>query len=637
VDRRIRVGRLPRRAEARVVTNVRLSPLAARWLGTAALAALVAIAYGNTFLVPFVWDDIAEIERNPALDTLWPPTVPMFEGGRLPHRPLPYYTFALNRAFNRAVGLRPNDPRSFHALNLAIHLANTVLVWWLVARTLERLGRADGPAASACGWCAAAIWAAHPLCTQAVTYIYQRMESLAALGMLATLACFVAALDARRSRRWLAGSLGCAVLAMASKETAAVLPFVVPAYAVLVADADAGRRAAIVRGHRGFFACLCGTWAVVVAILVAQRGMYPELDRLGGERVSYALNQPLVILHYLRLAIWPWPLVFDTDWRRTLDPLPIAAGFAVVAAVLGWLVISWRRRPASAFLVLTFLLLLAPSSSILPASANRPCAEYRMYLALVPLVVGCVGGCLVAAGSSAHDRRAWMGAVAAAVAVATVLAIATHARNEAYATGPTLWADTLAKEPWNRRALGNLVSLLSREGRDDRILALYESLGESIADDVDSQARLTLILTRAGRTAEAAGVRERAVRLARDGVASDPKNDELWFHLGNLLRESSPGEAIDAFRRAARLDPRQADARANLGAMIARTAPEEAEALYREALAIDPTHPDAHANLGVLAARRGDVEAARRHLREALEHMPTHATARRNLELLSSP
>lgn len=601
------------------------------WMGAVALAALLAVAYGNTFRVPFVWDDIAEIERNPALDTLWPPTVPMFEGGLLPHRPVPYYTFALNRAFNRAVGLRPNDPRSFHAVNLVIHGAAALMVWWLVARTLRRLALADAPTAAAIGWCVAAIWATHPLCTQAVTYLYQRMESLAAMLMLATLACFVAALDAKRPWAWLAASVACAALAMASKETAAVMPLLVPAYAALVSADTRDRRNALLRRHFGYFVVLCGTWAVVVAILIAQRGMYPEFDRLGGERISYAVNQPLVILHYLRLSFWPWPLVFDTDWRRTLDWRPIAAGLAAVVATLVWLAASWRRRPAAAFLVLAFLLLLAPSSSILPASANRPCAEYRMYLPLVAVVTGGVA----AAGSLARSRQSRTIACVAAATSAVFLAAATHARNLAYATGPTLWADTLAKEPWNRRALGNLVSLLLREGRDDRILALYESLGDSIADDLDSQARLALVLARAGRADEADEARNRALTLARAAIEETPEDDDAWFHLGNLLRQTDPAGAIDAFRRATSLDPRQADARANLGAMIAKTSPDEAERLYREALAIDPTHADAHANLGVLAARRGDLATARRHLLEALEHMPTHAVARRNLEVLS--
>lgn len=603
------------------------------WIGTAAVAAILAIGYGNTFRVPFVWDDIAEIERNTALDTLWPPTVPMFEGGSLPHRPLPYYTFALNRSFNRVIGLRPSDPRSFHAVNLAIHFTGGLVVWWLVTRTLARLGRMDVPAAVATGWCSAAIWAAHPLCTQAITYVYQRMESLAALFMLATLACFVASLDAKRSWAWLAASIACAVLAMASKETAVVLPLLVPAYAALVPPDSQKARYAVLRQHVGYFVALCGTWAVVVAILLVQRGMYPELDRLGGERVSYAVNQPLVILHYLRLSFWPWPLVFDTDWRRTLDWRPITAGLGVVATSVAWLALSWRRRPAAAFLVLAFLLLLAPSSSILPASANRPCAEYRMYLPLVALVTGCV----VTAGSLTRGPRARSVGVLVAATIAIALATATHIRNRAYATGPTLWADTLAKEPWNRRALGNLVSLLLRAGRDDRILSLYESLGDSIADDLDSQARLALVLARAGRADEAAAARDRALALARTAIRENPNDADAWFHLGNLLRKTDTVGAIDAFRHATRLDPWQADARANLGAMIAKTMPDEAKILYLEALDIDPTHPDAHANLGVLAARRGDITIARRHLLEALEHMPTHATARRNLEVLASP
>jgi tetratricopeptide (TPR) repeat protein len=600
------------------------------WAGTAILALLLLVAYGNTFRSPFVWDDIAEIERNTSLDTLWPAWVPMFEGGRLPHRPLPYYTFALNRALNRTLGLRPNDPWSFHAVNLGIHFGSALLVWWLVARSLWRLGQTDAGRAVTLGWCTASIWAIHPLLTQAVTYIYQRMEILAAGLMAATLCCFVASLDARRPRAWLGAAVACAGLAMASKETACVVPLIVAAYAALASHADPDRRNMIVRQHLGFFAWLCGTWLVIVGILVVQRGMYPELSRLGSERVSYALNQPLVILHYLRLVIWPWPLVFDTEWRRTFAWLPIMGGLVILAITVGGLVVAWRRSPGTAFLLLTFLLLLAPSSSILPASANRPCAEYRMYL---PLAVVVFAGVI---GASRAIRQPWVG-LATAVTVALVLATATRVRNTAYATAPTLWADTLAKEPWNTRALGNLVSLLLRAGDDARVVSLYESLGDAVADNLEAQARLALLLTRAGRSADAVEAHRRAMALARGAVMTNPRDADAWFHLGNLLRNIDPTEAIGAFRRSTNLDPMQADARANLGAMIAKTDPAEAAAHYATALAIDPTHPDALANLGVLAARRGDVEAARRYLRAALESMPTHATARRNLDLLSEP
>ncbi|NBW95461.1 MAG: tetratricopeptide repeat protein [Planctomycetia bacterium] len=595
--------------------------------GLAAILALAAVAYGNTLGVPFVWDDIREVRENVALDTLWPPSVAMFEGGRLPHRPLPYYTFALNRRLNRTLGLAADDVRSFHVLNLGIHFVNAALVWWVVARGLRRLER-PAREADAMGWAAAALWLCHPLNTQAVTYVYQRIESLAAGFSLATLGCFIVSLDARRPRAWLAASIVCCGLGMASKETAAVTPLLVAAYAALASHRAPTSRLGILRNHLAYFGCLAASWAVIVAVMLWQRGRYPELAQSGAAWWSYALNQPLVILQYLRLVPWPHPLLFDPDWRRVTDWRLLVPAWLAIGAVVGWAVVASKSRPAATFLVLAFFIALAPSSSIIPASAGRPYAEYRMYLPLVFVVVGLVA----AVGTFVTSRPG----LAVATILALALAMGSRARNEAYATAPTLWADTFTKQPFNRRALHNLVTFLLQQGRDDVVLTLYDGLGRSLDDDLESLAGKSNLLRAAGRIDEAESAAAAAIRLARRTLEANPRDATAWFHLGNLLRESRPEDAADAFSRAVRLDPRQADARSNLGAMLARSSPREAERLYREALAIDPVHADAHSNLGSLLARRGDVAEARQHLEAALRQEPAHPTARRNLERLEA-
>jgi len=603
-------------------------------IGTATLILIAVGAYANTFQTPFIHDDIAEIERNPALDRLWPLSVPMFEGGRLPHRPIPYLSFALNRRINRLLGLDPLDVRGFHLVNLGIHIANSLLIWWITTATLRRLAANGHPLAGglnpvAVGWCVAAIWVAHPLSTQAVTYIYQRMESMAAFFILATLACFIRSLDAARPRGWQILSITACGLAMASKETAVVLPLLILIYDRLLV---AGSWAAM-RPRAGFYVALAACWLVVPAVMLSQQVVYGEALISWRGRLDYTLNQPLVILHYLRLAFWPAGMVFDADWRIVRDWRLVVGWLALATglATLGW---AWRRRPAAAFLGIAFLLLLAPSSSVIPASAGRACNEYRMYLPLA-----CVATAAVAAAATMISRvepgsPPTRRLVCGATFVALALTATTFSRNAAFASLETIWADTLAKQPWNRRGLTNLVYAHQRNGRDDLVLDIYGKYAAAIADHAPSQARRAVLLAKTGRTAEAEATRSRALELARATVRDNPRDAETWFHLGNLLRTADPAAAEAAFQRAVDLDPRQADARANLGGMIARRNPAAAEALYREALAADPTHADALNNLATLLARQGDLDAAIALLEIAARHAPHHTSVQKNLRRL---
>jgi hypothetical protein len=130
----------------------------------ATTCALCLCVYLPALRGPFVFDDIFEIESNPALGSLWPPFKAMISPGGFPSRPLPYYSFAVSRALH---GL---DPLGWKLTNLAIHLLNGALVW-LVIKRLPRLDASTGEA-----WAAATVWLVHPLCTQPVAYIYQRRQ-----------------------------------------------------------------------------------------------------------------------------------------------------------------------------------------------------------------------------------------------------------------------------------------------------------------------------------------------------------------------------------------------------------------------------------------------------------------------------
>ena len=154
-------------------------------------AVLIALAgawaYANSLSGVFVLDDVRAIVQNesirslvPLAGALTPPPMSTVSG-----RPLANLTFAVNYAISAL------DTRSYHVLNILIHIAAALLFFGVVRRTLltsrlrDRFGTSATPVAAA----AALIWVVHPLTTAAVTYIVQRVESLMSLFYLLTLYC----------------------------------------------------------------------------------------------------------------------------------------------------------------------------------------------------------------------------------------------------------------------------------------------------------------------------------------------------------------------------------------------------------------------------------------------------------------
>jgi hypothetical protein len=437
-----------------------------------ALAAAMLAAHAPAWNGAFVGDDIGEIAENPALRVLWPPWVPMFEGTPLPHRPLPYYTFAVNFA---AHGL---DPRGYHAVNLAIHLANGWLGWWVARELLRRLGA--GAAADGIALAAAALWLVHPLCTQAVDYIYQRIESLAALAILGTAACFLRGTMSPRPAGWLAAAVAASAAGMLCKEHVAAAPL-----AVLLVDWLAVRwrpaapwRSLIdaVRARPRFYAALCATPLIAVGLVLVQRDRFTDFRQPLAGPLLYAANQPLVIGEYLARAAWPARLCIDWYRLPVTSPVLLAPGIGAVAGALGLAGWGVRHARGLALAILLFLVLLAPTSSLLPV--NDLMVEHRMYL---PLFVLCAAvsavGCRVLGRLVPPARLAVAGGMLTTVAV-LALALTTWERCHAYRSRLVMWADVVTKSPGNPRGWQTLALELWQDGQLDRAL---EAVDRSLA------------------------------------------------------------------------------------------------------------------------------------------------------------
>lgn len=529
------------------------------------------LAYANSFAVPFIYDDLGSIPRNPNIRRLWPLWQAMAAPAQetVAGRPLVCLSLAVNYAVD---GL---NVRGYHAVNLILHLLSALLLAALVERTLARPFFAGRYAAVApgLGAAAAALWMLHPLQTAAVTLVVQRTELLMSFFYLLTLYCAVRGWDAPRPGRWWAGATAACALGMASKETMASAPLVVLLYDRTFVSGSFGTAR---RRHGALYAALSATWLLLGGLVWAGARDETVGFSFALGPWAYLRTQAGVIVWYLRLSAWPHPLVMSyDDWPRSrslLDVLPQAALVVSLLAGTAWGV--WRRS-ALGFVGGWFFLILAPSSSVIPI-VTEIAAEHRMYLPLAAIVVPLVvGGYRVLSGVvGCRDWRSsvpgWAGG-GLVVVLAVALGSAAAGRNRDYHSEYSIWSDTIAKRPRNAMAHSDLGTVLRAQGRLDEAVAEY-----------------------------------------REALRLKPMYPEAHYNLANLLaQQGHAGEAAEHYGAALRMRPDFWEARVNFGVLLLNDGRyDEAVEQFSAALRLNPDDEHARYNLAVTLARQGKMDAA---------------------------
>lgn len=560
-------------------------------LAAAALATATLLCFANGFGSGFVGLDAKEsIRDNPNLHALLPLSHSLSlsettlgdaesKGGTLVRRPLLSFSFALNHVL-----LGP-EPAGFHAVNLVIHILAGLLLFGILRRTLAALPPyRDTSSADVLAGSIALLWLLHPLQTESVTYIVQRAESLMGLCYLATLYAAVRYFGERRLLWLVAAGFACG-LGMGTKESMATAPVVVLAYDVLLHSHSL--RAAWRRHHR-LHLTLAATWLVVVALLWLTADDAAK-DFREGRTLTYILSQPGVLLHYVRLALWPDDLhlyVNTYDFSIRLDRSPawqwILPG-SVIATLLGLTVWGCWHTPALSFLGVWFFFILAPTSSFVATSDLIQ--EHRMYLPLASVLTLVVLGC-------DHLLRRYLGRQASRIGVALVVVVAV--------------------------GLGSRTMARNRDYRSELTAIYPPDLQEAYSILVDHELRV--------RTPSAAAAA--AARVLADG-ASTAEIALAHFTLGHVHeRAGQPQQALPHFERVTELQPDLPHGWTQLAAVLLQLDRREAaEVALRRALDAEPDFAAAHLELGVARARVGDLDAARTHLRRALTLQPLYPEA----------
>lgn len=542
-----------------------------RW-GLAFAAATLAtfLAYAPALRGEFVFDDLSLAFAG--LEFLNAP----LERWLIGVRPL------LNLSYWANLKLLGGEPFSFHVANVALHTLAGALVF-LIVRKLLALAGESGLKRDALAGFAGGLFLLHPLQTESAAYIASRSELLSVLFFHAAFAVFL--YRRREAISWPAALAVLILFAVAfnTKEHTAVLPAL-----LLLTDWY---------WNPGFsFRGAARNWRLYALIaaggLAAARMVYRVLLRAdtAGFHVKdtpwydYFYTQGRVIWSYLRLFFLPFGQNIDHDVALSRSPLEGGAifGWLALAALAGLAIWKRRQYPLASYGWLAFLLLLAPTSSLMPIADVM--AERRMYLPMLGLLL-----------VLAEFLRRWKTSQARLAAAMAVLLCAagtlTALRARVWSSAFSLWSDAAAKSPRKSRPQQHLAFVYLTQGRCAEALPHYEKAAALGPPDYRVLTNWGLAYDCLGREEAALDKLQQAARL-RYGAHIQSLLGMVYVKMGQ--RE----EAARALEAAERLDPSFANTYVYRGALLQQTGEWEAAAReFRRALSLDPANEGAQAGL----------------------------------------
>ena len=351
-----------------------------------AIIIVIAVTYSAAPNNTFHLDDHRNIVRHTPVLINELTVGNVIDAGRdayLPNRPLPSMTFAID--WWRGDG----SARPFQWTNIVIHAATAVAVFGLLLMVLGRL-RYPPWIVGVASLVGALLWACHPIQIQGVTYIVQRMTSMAALFTVLTVVLYLLGRGTGRTgRQWLYFGLSglCWILGMASKETAAITPFLIllTEYGVLRHGQPIVQRK-IDRLILAFPVLVAGLIVLdflsgVGPLSTAFLSGYELRDFTITERL---LTQPRVIGFHLSQILWPLPGRFSLEHGFAISTglLTPASTLLALLGVVAWCVLGVWLLFRVTSRVFGYFLLWVPATLVIESTfiPLELVFEHRMYL-----------------------------------------------------------------------------------------------------------------------------------------------------------------------------------------------------------------------------------------------------------------
>jgi tetratricopeptide (TPR) repeat protein len=415
-----------RKSTPKAIAKPPAPPAPPAWIPPFALGALAFAVYANSLPNGFIVDDQFQVLRSPVvtgaqgLASAFGTGVWAFLGYRGNYfRPLQFVVYGL---IYRMFG--PSAP-AFHLLMVLLHAVNTALVYSLARRLLAgRLGAAP--------WMAAALFAVHPIHTEAVNWIAALPDVLVTTFALAGLCAFTAQRAAPNA--WQAAT-HCALYlaALLTKETGVML---LPLYAACQWLCGSRRNRAMYAGMLGAIAAYLAMRVHALGALAPAQSTFFHLGA-----AEFLMSAAVLTARYFAALVWPAELNFYHVFHATIRPTwELGMALAALAAI-AW--VTWqlrRREPVAAFAILWTAVALAPALNISGVGQNVFTERY-LYLPSVGFAL--LAGLVWTRLASARPQWAWP----AAAAILLVFSVESIARNRDWKDDFTLLAVTLRQSP----------------------------------------------------------------------------------------------------------------------------------------------------------------------------------------------
>ncbi len=515
-------------------------PASWRTLLPAVIVVLLGItAYVNTLPMDFVYDDLLQIKELPLIRDLR--LIPRLFGGDMwqllggsapYYRPLFYTSFSLDYFFWK------ENPFGYHATNIILHSAVSLLVYLVAKKCVESQKAA---------LIAGALFAVHPVHAETVTWISARCDSLAALFMLLSYYTFTKALD-NTGKTLATLSLAAFFAALLCKEMAITLPLLIALHLWCFTDTTLKQRLVW-----PFVYGMATVPYFVIRLLVLDIhswGSHPFLTRL--------FTTPGIIITYIRLLILPVNLKLFYAMpiqTRLLSTAVLLPAFLLAGGAL-YLFCRHRHDRQLLFGLLWFFISIIPVSGVIAFMNPALVAERYVY---IPSIGFCLAvGVLVARFFHQQQSAVARGGYLAGLAVIALLMVLTVRRNYAWENQHTFMV-TMVKDAEGTKFSHYFLGVIYKDdGRVDDAMAEF---GKALALDpelIEAHYSMGILLAGKGQLPEAEREFQTTVRFS-------PRNVQAYNNLGVVLaQQGKMREAAAQFTRALQCDPTDTFARDNL-------------------------------------------------------------------------
>ena len=505
-------------------------------------AGISLLIYSSSLRGPFMFDGKTNIQNAPLthitkLSQLPDVVFPNKVNNQTRHRTICFMSFALNYYFG---GL---DTFGYHLVNVIIHILNGLVLFFLsyTILTLSFHEAKERENALMIAFLGSLLWLTHPIQTQAVSYIYQRLASLTAFFFLLSLFCYIKGrvTQAKTRAAFFVLSILFGLCALFTKQNAATLPFFIILAEFFLFQPQSFK---LERKKLIFLILFAGLFILIAGIYL--RSDFISRIALGYEKREWTLfervlTQPRVVIFYLSLLIFPHPsrLNLDHDFaisHSLFSPFTTFLSLLFIIGSIGLAIFLMRRNRLISFALFWFFGNLVIESSILPLEMVF---EHRVYLPSMGLIVLLIG---LFVSLTKKEWEKWVTALV--IPFILLFSYWTYERDSVWGNTLTLWTDAAKKSPHKARPHYNLGNIYYRADRFDEAISEHKK-----------------------------------------AITIEPNDEKAHYNLGNAyFKKGKLANAIVEYKQAILIKPDHAKAHYNLGTCYYRKGKYKLATVHRD-------------------------------------------------------